>query len=380
MSRTLAMGGVLLALVMGTTALARSATAPTPPRTPARPVRTLPGPAPGPTLPAPSLDAFVGPWKVTFTIEQSTCAGTAAGASQTARWTISAGKKAGQLALAERDGHKGDPRAWTGQVATSGGGLTITAGRLAAMDATLRAGMPLAQLVGKRVVVRGGSCVVVERFVAERPDDEPVDVGTMDPDANFGLDAALAGLPPGEAVIATIDTDVGKLTCELFPGEAPHAVANFIGLARGRRAWRDPATGHFFRGRPFYDGLAFHRVIAGFMIQGGDPASRDWDIGQMGAGGAGYTIVDDPARRPFDVGGRLAVANRGPGTASSQFFITEVAAPHLNGTAVVFGACGPKAVVMRASHVPVDPRSGRPDLPLVIKKVTISRGAAPVLE
>src|SRR5579862_8239476 len=132
---------------------------------------------------------------------------------------------------------------------------------------------------------------------------------------------------------AIIDTTAGKMTCTLFPDKAPIGVANFIGLSTGTKDWKTPA-GVTKHGVPLYDGTIFHRVIPEFMIQGGDPAGT----------GSG----PDPVKQfknevspdlLFDVPGRLAYANAGPNTNSSQFFITELATPHLNGGYTIFGQC-----------------------------------------
>lgn len=120
-----------------------------------------------------------------------------------------------------------------------------------------------------------------------------------------------------------IHTTAGDMKCELFPDQAPKAVANFIGLAKGTKPWKDP-EGKSVHGKPLYDGVIFHRVIPNFMIQGGDPS------GGLGAD-VGFEFADElHADLLFDKPGRLAMANRGPNTNSSQFFITEVPVPFLN--------------------------------------------------
>ena len=132
--------------------------------------------------------------------------------------------------------------------------------------------------------------------------------------------AATAAKPP-EAVI---HTSAGDMRCELFPKEAPKAVSNFIGLASGTKDWRNPATGQTEHNKPLYDGVIFHRVIPEFMIQGGDPMGT-------GRGGPGYQFDDElHADLIFDKPGRLAMANAGPNTNGSQFFITEKEQPGLN--------------------------------------------------
>jgi len=152
---------------------------------------------------------------------------------------------------------------------------------------------------------------------------------------------ALAQTPPAETpaaaparepgLYATIDTSMGTITVKFFEKEAPITVANFVNLAKGAKAWKDPKTGAMVK-RPLYAGTIFHRVIPGFMIQGGDPAGN-------GMGEVGFTIPDEfvPSLK-FDVPGRLAMANTGqPHTGACQFFITVVPTPHLNGKHTIFG-------------------------------------------
>ena len=113
-------------------------------------------------------------------------------------------------------------------------------------------------------------------------------------------------------MIATLHTSAGDIRVELFPNHAPKTVANFTGLATGSKTWTDPRTGAE-RNEPLYDGVIFHRVIEGFMIQGGDPTGT-------GRGGPGYRFADEPVRRPYRRG-TLAMANAGPNTNGSQFFV-----------------------------------------------------------
>jgi peptidyl-prolyl cis-trans isomerase A (cyclophilin A) len=134
---------------------------------------------------------------------------------------------------------------------------------------------------------------------------------------------AAAG-PAASRPLAIIHTTVGDLKCELFPDKAPNTVANFIGLATGKKDWTDPRTRKVQHNHPLYDGVIFHRVIPEFMIQGGDPLGA-------GTGGPGYTFADElRSDLLFDRPGRLAMANAGPNTNGSQFFITERAQPGLN--------------------------------------------------
>jgi peptidyl-prolyl cis-trans isomerase A (cyclophilin A) len=169
---------------------------------------------------------------------------------------------------------------------------------------------------------------------------------------------------------AIIETTVGKLTCTLFPDKAPIGVENFIGLATGTKDWKNPVSGVTKHGVPLYDGTIFHRVIAGFMIQGGDPAGN-------GSGDPGYAFKNEVSSDLlFDKPGRLAYANSGPDTNGSQFFITEVAVPHLNGNYTIFGQCDEPSValVKQIGHMATDPSNDRPFRPVKIVHITIVHG------
>ena len=143
----------------------------------------------------------------------------------------------------------------------------------------------------------------------------------------------------GKKLFAHIITTRGTLVCRLYAKRTPATVANFVGLARGKLAWRHPGTGKVYHHKRFYQGIVFHRVIPRFMIQTGDPVGR-------GTGGPGYRFADEfePSLR-FDGPGVLAMANAGPGTNGSQFFITEVPTPHLNNRHTVFGHCNDVALI-----------------------------------
>ena len=156
------------------------------------------------------------------------------------------------------------------------------------------------------------------------------------------LAAAVAATPAlaADTLYATFETSMGKIGVKLLPGEAPNAVKNFVGLAEGKKEWTDPKTGKKVE-RPLYDGTLFHRVIPGFMIQGGDPSSQGAPLGAtsgadgmpFGIRGPGYAFADElpkPPARTFDRPCMLAMANSGPNTNGSQFFITEAAKPHLD--------------------------------------------------
>jgi peptidyl-prolyl cis-trans isomerase A (cyclophilin A) len=155
------------------------------------------------------------------------------------------------------------------------------------------------------------------------------------------------------ATFAHVKTTLGDFTIELYDDKAPKTVANFANLADGSKEWKHPKTGESHK-KPFYDGLVFHRVIEGFMIQGGDP------LGQ-GFGGPGYQFEDEfhPDLR-HDKAGTLSMANAGPNSNGSQFFITLGPTPHLDRKHSVFG------------RVQTD-RNDRPVTPVVMNKVTIER-------
>ena len=167
-------------------------------------------------------------------------------------------------------------------------------------------------------------------------------------------------------MFAIFDTNYGKIKVQLLPDNAPKTVANFVGLAEGTKEFTDPKTGQKTK-RKFYDGLTFHRVIQNFMIQGGDPLGT-------GTGGPGYKFEDEinPTLK-FDKPGILAMANAGPNTNGSQFFITEVVTPWLNGNYTIFGyVTEGMDVVKKIAGVSVD-FSDKPINPVIINSVTIER-------
>jgi len=171
-----------------------------------------------------------------------------------------------------------------------------------------------------------------------------------------------------ETLVATLRTNRGDIAVELFGNHAPRTVANFVELAQGSKQWRDPATRQPVS-RPFYDGLSFHRVIPNFMIQGGCPLGT-------GTGGPGYSFADEfHPELVFDRPYLLAMANAGPNTNGSQFFITVAPTPWLNRKHTIFGevtdAAG-RAVVDDIALVPTD-GSDRPLEPVLIESVAIER-------
>jgi peptidyl-prolyl cis-trans isomerase A (cyclophilin A) len=172
---------------------------------------------------------------------------------------------------------------------------------------------------------------------------------------------------------AVFDTSMGRVTCRLFEKEAPIAVANFIGLADGSKDWTDPVTKEAMHGKPFYNGTTFHRVIPGFMIQGGDPTAS-------GAGDPGYYFPDEVnPNLNFDVPGRLAMANAGPNTNGSQFFITEAPDPALDQHYSIFGQCDESGVLIVKSIARVErDANDKPLSPVTLIKVSIVQPGQPI--
>ena len=183
------------------------------------------------------------------------------------------------------------------------------------------------------------------------------------PDAPQATAAAMVH-PNGPSVV--FDTSMGRITCQFYEKQAPKAVANFIGLAEGAIDWTDPVTKKKQRHKRYYDGTIFHRVIPEFMVQGGDPTGT-------GTGDPGYAFDDelDPNLN-FDAPGKLAMANSGPNTNGSQFFITEQAYDSLNQHYTLFGQCDDSsvAVVKTIARVQRDDQD-KPLTPVYLSKVTI---------
>ena len=181
------------------------------------------------------------------------------------------------------------------------------------------------------------------------------------PQPSTAKPAAPAASQPVQAIF---ETTAGNINCTLFPDKAPITVDNFIGLATGTKDWKNPSSGAPMHNKPLYDGTVFHRVIPNFMIQGGDPLGN-------GSGGPGYSFRDEQSDLTFDVPGRLAMANSGPNTNGSQFFITEVSTPHLNGHYNLFGQCNNIDLVKQIARMATDPRNDRPFNPVKITHVKI---------
>jgi len=167
--------------------------------------------------------------------------------------------------------------------------------------------------------------------------------------------------------LAHFDTSLGKFTAELYADKTPKTVANFVGLAEGSKEWTHPGTKEKKKGVPYYDGIIFHRVIEGFMIQGGDPLGK-------GFGGPGYNFEDEfhPSLR-HDALGILSMANAGPNTNGSQFFITLGPTPHLDRRHSVFGKVIDGLDVVKAIGQAKTDGQDKPLTPIVMNKVTIEQ-------
>ncbi|HEY5834331.1 peptidylprolyl isomerase [Streptomyces sp.] len=174
-----------------------------------------------------------------------------------------------------------------------------------------------------------------------------------------------------EQLYATLKTNHGDIVIRLLPNHAPKTVENFVGLAEGTREWTDPSTGKSSHDR-LYDGTVFHRVISGFMIQGGDPLGN-------GTGGPGYEFADEfHPDLAFDKPYLLAMANAGPGTNGSQFFITVSPTTWLTRKHTIFGEVadeGSKKVVDSIIGSPTNPRTDRPLEDAVIETVVVEKRA-----
>jgi len=230
---------------------------------------------------------------------------------------------------------------WVGWVAV----LVTTAG-------CGRAPKPVARELGPRPQALEQSPT---RRQPPRGEESPSPVASVTPapddplHGNFSLADATQGLVGSGPLVATIDTELGKLECKLYDDRAPVNVANFIGLARGKRPWKNRA-GNWVE-KPAYDGTTFHRIFRTFMIQGGDPNGD-------GTGEPGYPVPDEPAKNAlYDRAGLLCMANRAdiPNSSGMQFFITDGPAPHLDhgNYGAIIGECAPDQVVRALASVEV---------------------------
>jgi len=201
--------------------------------------------------------------------------------------------------------------------------------------------------IKKAVLAALAACITIPAFAAETPKETT---------------PAMTKLAPG--LYAKFETTAGNFTVRLFDVEAPKTVANFVGLAKGEKEFTDPKGGAKVK-RPLYNGLIFHRVIPDFMVQGGDPLGN-------GTGGPGYQFEDEfNSPRVFDKPGILAMANSGPNTNGSQFFLTVAKTPWLNKHHTIFGeVVEGYDIVEKIGKVERD-GNDRPRTPVVLSKVTI---------
>jgi peptidyl-prolyl cis-trans isomerase A (cyclophilin A) len=178
-------------------------------------------------------------------------------------------------------------------------------------------------------------------------------------------------IPGSGQLYARFQTSLGNIVIRLEEQKAPNTVKNFVGLATGTQEWKDPKTGETKKNTPYYDGTVFHRVIPDFMIQGGDP------LGQ-GTGGPGYKFKDEfHPELKHSSPGVLSMANAGPGTNGSQFFICEKATPWLDNKHSVFGTTVVGVdVIAKVTHSPTG-RNDRPVQDIVLKKLEIFRSETP---
>lgn len=179
----------------------------------------------------------------------------------------------------------------------------------------------------------------------------------------FTLDEAIGDLEGEGQLWVVFDLPAGRIECELFEEQAPKTVANFAGLARGKRPFKEAERGAWIT-KPYYDGTVFHRGIPGFMIQGGDQEGS-------GQGGPGYVIPDELSPGlSHDRAGRLSMANRGAGTGGSQFFVTLGPTLHLDGVHTIFGQCTEPSIAVAEA---IAASAGPDDRPQPEDRATISR-------
>ncbi|AKF79875.1 cyclophilin [Myxococcus fulvus 124B02] len=204
---------------------------------------------------------------------------------------------------------------------------------------------------------------------ATKPADKPV-AATPPPAPPEATGEWTKKVQAGQDLLATMETNQGTIELRLFSKDAPLTVANFVGLATGEKTWTDPSSGEKVTGRPLYNGVIFHRVIPNFMIQGGDPTGT-------GRGDPGYRFADEfQSGRTFNKTGLLAMANAGPGTNGSQFFITTAVTDFLNNRHTIFGEVTKGYdVVEKISKVKTAP-GDRPVEPVVIQKITLADAPA----
>lgn len=177
----------------------------------------------------------------------------------------------------------------------------------------------------------------------------------------------LLKLNAGQSMQAVIKTNMGNITVDLYADKTPKTVGNFVGLSEGTQSWMNPKTGNLEEGTPLYKGVVFHRIITDFMIQGGDPLGT-------GTGGPGYRFADEIVDGlSFSEPGILAMANAGPGTNGSQFFITTVPTPWLNGKHTIFGKVVTGMDVVKKIEAVETGAQDRPLTPVTIESIEIVR-------
>jgi peptidyl-prolyl cis-trans isomerase A (cyclophilin A) len=207
-------------------------------------------------------------------------------------------------------------------------------------------------------------------FAGAQTDPTPPTAKAPTPKAATAPKPATAATAASTEPTAIIHTTAGDLHCTLFPKVAPIGVENFIGLASGTKDWTNPKTHSKKHGVPLYDGTIFHRVIPEFMIQGGDPLGS-------GEGDPGYKFKNETTPTvAFDRPGRLAYANAGPDTNGSQFFVTEVPYPSLNGGYTIFGQCDDEAVALVKTIARMATDGERPLRPVKITHIEIHKAGA----
>lgn len=232
---------------------------------------------------------------------------------------------------------------------------------IAVLQRAAELGADVAELL-EDAAFQAGDVSAYLRAMAARGAPLPPGVGEA-ADPAKALRAAL-GLGDGDPVVH-LDTSGGRLSCVLHPDKAPLTVAVFAGLGTGKLAWTDPTSGAV-QERPLYPGTVFHRAIPGFMLQGGDPLGT-------GTGGPGFRFRDEVSPSDsFDRPGLLAMANAGPGTNGSQFFITEAPTPWLAGRHTIFGTCD-ATTIERVKAINAGPRGpgDRPETPVTLDAFTI---------
>jgi peptidyl-prolyl cis-trans isomerase A (cyclophilin A) len=208
-----------------------------------------------------------------------------------------------------------------------------------------------------------------EPELPKQPRPDPTPGADVRPPVAADLAEYTKDLAGSGKLMAKIETSMGAFNCELYGDKAPMTVANFVGLATGKKAWLNPKTGNVERGTPYFNGLTFHRVIPGFMIQGGDPQGN-------GMGGPGYRFNDEIWQGAQVAPGMLAMANagvhNGEGTNGSQFFVMEGRRDDLDSKHTVFGKCAELDLVKKITRVPTTEEN--PNTPVIIKNVTITKG------